>query len=852
MLVPSYWIAGLRRAATLRHSQLRTLRMRPDVVVKRRPAQPDLAHPGGPPRPRSKFQRANSSDIESANISKPPAQIEREMKHQFEKDDLDYDPEFVQELIQQSQQEEKMYKDILQDPEKAKEYTAKEMQAFVEWLVSDCEEFLANQDVDTEQRDRELEQTVNHIINSDPTPENMAGAFSGMENIVQGFRRPGVEKLVQFLSMICKKGNEELRKYIPLDSLLRIFNISTQIRDLETRAKCIHMAGNLIYSATDARADPINEMFYIESLMKFHKGQTAERLYNSRRGKPDVAGQRFWNELGVRVYLENRKIGDAEALAAETKQQFHYLHPTICIAFADWYLAKEQFEDAFRWWGELRAVMNSLGLIESLPQPETQLLDDEQLVYSYHNREDPVTFDHVTELAISFLQWRRYDEAMEILEVTTRRDKQFLFYFMDKFCTSMSFPQREMLRHVLQSSSYHPSMSKFMLSELAGANETRSLEQAEILDGIVTSLCEIADLNIISPKERIVASSIMDSIKAGQCLTTMECRELFKMLLRIKSKRTYVLATQVLNEMNETFERMSGSDRLEIFPPVSSHFYLLLVQLFGRQKKPDLAKIEAIMRLMESKGIGMVTLMANQLILTYKKAGRPDRAIEFAQHYMNTNENFQLTNDFCKITLSVYRYVQMKSATHKLAYRKRLQEIQDLFRRVCRTPGFDVSLELLNELTLTFLKYGDYVSAICALQLYGMVCNKSLEKTTLLLVNDYLEKSFAKMKSKLTEYENDQMLTRLSQLRETIGFKSLRNLLDNPLDLNWRDAASYIIRYLNVFDFNPNPFSLKNHDGHFTSTQENQDAKTRFEDLLVKYQEDYQLPKIRLSDIVQL
>ncbi|KAG7829962.1 hypothetical protein KL943_005128 [Ogataea angusta] len=852
MLVRSHWIAGLRRAARLRNGQVRTLRARPDVVVKRSSVQLDSALPADPPRPRSKFQKANTTDIQSASISKPPAQIEREMKHQFEKDDLDYDPEFVQELIQQSQQEEKMYKDILQHPEKAKEYTAKEMQAFVEWLVRDCEEFLANQDVDTEQRDKELEQTVDHMINSDPTPENMADAFSGMDKIAQGLKRPGVEKLVHFLSMICKKGNEELRKYIPLDSLLRIFNISTQIRDLETRAKCIHMAGNLIYSATDARADPINEMFYIESLMKFHKGQTAERLYNSRRRKPDVAGQRFWNELGIRVYLENRKVDDAEALAAETKQQFHYLHPTVCLSFADWYLAKERFEDAFRWWGELRAVMNSLGLIESLPQPETQLLDDQQLVYSYHNREDPVTFDHVTELAIAFLQWRRYDEAMEILEVTTRRDKRFLFYFMDKFHTSMSFPQREMLRHVLESSSYHPSMSKYMLSELAGANQTRSFEQAEILDGIATSLREILDLKIVSPKERIVASSIMDSIKAGQCLTSMECRELFKMLLRIKSKKTYVLVTQVLNEMNDTFEQMSSSNKLQIFPPVSSHFYLLLVQLFGRQKKPDLAKIEAIVRLMESKGIGMVTLMANQLILTYKKAGRPDRAIEFAQHYMNTNENFQLTNDFCRITISVYRRVQMKSATDKLAYKRRLHEIQDIFRRICHAPGFDVSPELLNELTLTFLKYGDYVSAICSLQLYGMVCNKNLEKTTLLLVNDYLEKSFSKMKSKLTEYENDQMLARISQMRETIGFKSLQNLSNNPLDLNWRDAASYIIRYLNVFDFNPNPYSLKNHDGHFTSTQENEDAKTRFETQLLKSQEEYQLPKVHLSDIVQL
>ncbi|KAG7925145.1 hypothetical protein KL925_004622 [Ogataea polymorpha] len=852
MLVRSHWIASLRRAVSFRDSHIRTLRTRPNVATKRKFAQPSLEQLVEPPRARSKFQRANATDIQNASISKPPAQIEREMKRQFEKDGLDYDPEFVQQLIQQSQKEEKMYKNILQDPEKAKEYTAEEMQAFVEWLVRDCEEFLANQDVDTEQRDRELDQTVDHMINSDPTPENMAGMFSGMEKIVQGLKSPGIDKLVQFLSMICRKGNEELRKYIPLDSLLRIFNISTQIRDLETRAKCIHMAGNLIYSATDARADPINEMFYIESLMKFHKGHTAERLYNSRQGKPDVAGQRFWNELGVRVYLENRKIDDAEAIAAKTKQQFHYLHPTICLALADWYMAKERFEDAFRWWGELRAVMNSQGLIESLPQPETQVLDDEQLVYEYHNREDPVTFDHVTELVIGFLQWKRYDEAMEILEVTTRRDKQFLFYFMDKFRTSMSFPQHEMLRHVLHSSSYHPSMSKFMLSELASVNQTRSFEQAEVLDGIVVSLREILDLKIISPKERIVASSIIDSIKGGQCLTTMECRELFKMLLRIKSKRTYILVTQVLNEMNETFERMSSSDKLQIFPPVSSHFYLLLVQLFGRQKKPDLAKIEAIVRLMESKGIGMVTLMANQLILTYKKAGRPDRAIEFARHYMNTNENFQLTNDFCRITFSVYRYVQMKSAVHKLAYKRRLQEIQDIFRRISRTPGFDMSPQLLNELTLTFLKYGDYVSAICALQLYGMVCNKSLEKTTLLLVNDYLEKSFAKMKSKLTEYENDQMLARISQLRETIGFKSLQNLSDNPLDLNWRDAASYIIRYLNVFDFNPNPFSLKNHDGHFTSTQENEDAKSRFETLLLESQEDYQLPKVYLSDIVQL
>lgn len=109
---------------------------------------------------------------------------------------------------------------------------------------------------------------------------------------------------------------------LSLEQLVQVFELSKLIPIEGRRKRGIFLAGNLIYSLGTVRMDPVNESFYIDSLVNYGFFKRAYELFESNRTK---VNERWWYELGMMV-----------ALRANYLQKFDKLMVASDLRFADY------------------------------------------------------------------------------------------------------------------------------------------------------------------------------------------------------------------------------------------------------------------------------------------------------------------------------------------------------------------------------------------------------------------------------------------------------------------------------------------------------------------------------------
>ncbi|EDO15724.1 hypothetical protein Kpol_1073p10 [Vanderwaltozyma polyspora DSM 70294] len=116
---------------------------------------------------------------------------------------------------------------------------------------------------------------------------------------------------------------------IPVEQIAEIFEISKQLPLESDSMKGIYLSGSILYGTGKIRMDPVNESFYINSLVKFKKYDQALQLFNSRKLE---INQRWWYELGMTTALKSNNINTFDKLLIETDKNFNtnsYLKPNI-------------------------------------------------------------------------------------------------------------------------------------------------------------------------------------------------------------------------------------------------------------------------------------------------------------------------------------------------------------------------------------------------------------------------------------------------------------------------------------------------------------------------------------------
>ncbi|VUG19511.1 DEBR0S5_04720g1_1 [Brettanomyces bruxellensis] len=829
---------------------------------------------------RSRFTKAKTKSKPEL-VTKPPAQIERELKALFRKDGVEYDSAFVQDIIKRSKTEKKILEDSLRGGQKLQRVNDESIKNFVSWMIEDCRRriFKPINGESDERRNAEAAKITETVADkrqyqelTDSIGIDLFEMCLRTEELSQGLAPSGLEALPGFLDVLSRSDSADSRKLVTLEQLMQIFVISGQIGDDRLRNKCLYLTGNLISMQTSGRADPINERMYILALTYYKEFDKAIYLFNSRRNKNDVKLQRFWLEMGAEIYLRMPMdhTKEAEQIAAEIFAKFHYIHPVLQLIFIEKYLALSNWQKAFGWWENLKKLMNDYGLCQHLSVPNSQIVNDSRVAYNYYNRIEPLTYDNTLDAFMCFMKYERFDEMMSIIRTVTLRDKRFLLFLVDQLQTKMSYPGREYLCQCFEEDlkmvnpKYETVIEEYILTILNQKRPTilTSKKEAEFLDEICSYLSTQLTDSEMSSRDRLKTSSLISSLAIGSKITSFAAKNLMKVLFLGHNRKGFDLASRVLDYMNMKLVNVRTGNKTKsgIFPPANAHIYLTLVQLFGRRDKPRIREIEKLISMMEEYQIPILTVFANQVLLTYAKAKQFTKAIEFLDNFLSgddPNSFPQPTSQFASTAMHLYR---SKEATEHgkgllMTERNRLAKVRNLFRMLIQTPGCTMNEELLTESVLTFMTFGDYASAVCALEYNGfMEENKRsdgiIPNQMIVSIKAKLNASIVKMERQLSEDQAKQLQHIIQSFREKCGLMSLDSQLMPDKVYNWRDAAATIIKFEMVFDFNPRLQSLRNQFCSSTIPGGAERNKGRFEEDLLNLQKFYDLPAIGIDEII--
>lgn len=764
--------------------------------------------------------------------SKPPAQIERELKSKFNEDGMEYDPFFAQKVIETAKTAEEVSVDAVQGGNKLKQVEIDELLTTVDKIIADCEVKIPWQNATDEEIDREID-TLQHtqITNEEGLVEAAASAFMLSEQLSPN----GLDALPGFLRSL---SSHRLRKQIPLEKLFQLFQISTQLLDEKARDECIYHSGNLVYTASKARADPINEMFFIESILNHGEPKRALKLYESRKDKPDVENERFWAELGVKILLQLDHVDEADALAKEIQQRFGYIHPVSIALLIQKHLDSEP--DA--WWQEMRTLMNEYGLVDHIEVPSMEIWDDKEAVYDFYNRVDPVSWDYMTKVAVEMLKAKKIEQAMNVIETTTCRDKEFLPFFVDYLKNNGSYPLREYLFNKLQTDTFDcpPGIVQYITEQLDGRH-AKSLEEVLVLQETLGYLQNILDTYKLQSEDKLIVSGLISSLSIGASLTGSECRDIFRLLLRVNSQKSFQLITRILDLMDDTFKTGNRG----IFPASDSHVYLEIVQMLGRRKQPRTKEIEYLLDQLRDLGIPITTVLANQVLLSYRKARQYTKAIRFVDDYLEYTTS-QPTSRFFRNVLQLYKDSIKDQACDNSTRLKRLVKLRNMFKQMMEAPRWEMDEPLLAEILTTFMTFDDIPSAICALEYYGMNLGVDVSNGIMLLIRLKLQDRVKKMQRHLDDQDCAQISEALSAFENLCGVQSTDKYLHRT-KYGWRDAAAILVRYEEVFHYDPTVNGLRS---FYSSDQEIANRKRVFEQNLASTQEIYGLTPVRPSEIL--
>ncbi|KAH3900136.1 Sov1p SCDLUD_003104 [Saccharomycodes ludwigii] len=114
--------------------------------------------------------------------------------------------------------------------------------------------------------------------------------------------------------------NVALYESFKLEEFVSIFEFCKKIPVKSLKLKGLCISGNLIYrNNPKLRMDPINESFYIESLMNYGSAKKAILLV---RNSTERIHQRWWNEVGLMCYLSTNQLKKFKKMFKETINKF--------------------------------------------------------------------------------------------------------------------------------------------------------------------------------------------------------------------------------------------------------------------------------------------------------------------------------------------------------------------------------------------------------------------------------------------------------------------------------------------------------------------------------------------------
>ena len=186
---------------------------------------------------------------------------------------------------------------------------------------------------------------------------------------------------------------------VSMEQLVDIFEFSKLIPIQQKRQQGIMCSANLIYGTGKVKMDPVNESFYINSLVAFGNYKDALKLFNSRK---DTFIEKWWYTIGLNILLASNNLRGFKHLLVEMDQLFPDNNPYLSIKVIKFAIKKFLKIDNLNMANELTDrfldIVKLSGLsMSNNTESKFQMFQDDNEANQYLNQiEIPTQLDFIT------------------------------------------------------------------------------------------------------------------------------------------------------------------------------------------------------------------------------------------------------------------------------------------------------------------------------------------------------------------------------------------------------------------------------------------------------------------------
>ena len=186
---------------------------------------------------------------------------------------------------------------------------------------------------------------------------------------------------------------------VSMEQLVDIFEFSKLIPIQHKRQQGIMCSANLIYSTGKVKMDPVNESFYLNSLVAFGHYKDALKLFNARK---DTFIEKWWYTIGLNILLASNNLRGFKHLLNEMDQLFPENNPYLSIKAIKFGIKKFLKVDNLNMANELTNRFLEIAKLNGLSKDNNheskfQMFQDDSEANQYLNQiEIPTQLDFIT------------------------------------------------------------------------------------------------------------------------------------------------------------------------------------------------------------------------------------------------------------------------------------------------------------------------------------------------------------------------------------------------------------------------------------------------------------------------
>lgn len=420
-------------------------------------------------------------------------------------------------------------------------------------------------------------------------------------------------------------------RILSIEQLVEAFELAKTVPIEGRRKRGIFLAGNLIYARGNVRMDPVNESFYIESLVNYGLYRKAYNLFETNREK---VNERWWYEMGMMVALRANYLIKFERLLAMMDDKFPdypYASPRILKLAIKKKLLLRDFRSADALTARFLDIVNTYGLNngEEKAHKMVNFTSEEEADMYLNERELPTGSDLLT-VADYHLFRKNFNTAYKVMAI-----------YLDQVGNSGSGYQYFVVRMKLNllkdikslktslEAHMSPEVADFCLEKLQNTfdrivketNVDNSMSRDLLFDGI-DSL--VKDPLLTKTVEGLIVSSLRDK----DVLSPSKSFHSVLKLLLASGREAH--AMKVLSRMerasNEDEEVQAGSNE-PFFSKANAHHYAEFIEYytiqaarFKKQRAIYQQKVTDVLDRMNSLGVTYNAVFLTKLLMFYRQS----------------------------------------------------------------------------------------------------------------------------------------------------------------------------------------------------------------------------------------